>query len=117
MGLRDNFKALHDDARAYASRSIDCYKLTLVKRLSLLFGEVACGFVMFMLLFCAFIFGLVAMVALLAPVTGLPAAILSALALLLVSAAIVYCFKVRLFVDVAVKRLCRILYEKDTDDE
>lgn len=117
MGLRDNFKALHDDARVYASRSIDCYKLTLVKRLSRLFGEVACGFVMFMLLFCAFIFGLVAMVALLAPLTGLPAALLSALALLAASAAAVYCFKVRLFVDAAVKRLCQILYEKDTDDE
>lgn len=117
MSIKENYKALHDDAHEYAERSIDNCKLMLIEYLSLLFGDVACGFVLFMLLFLAFIFMLVAMVALLAPLTGLFLALVIAAAVLVSVSLIVYFLKARLFVDVAVKHLCRILFGDERDEE
>jgi hypothetical protein len=117
MGIRENFKTLYNDADEYVKRSIDGYKLMLVESLSLLYGDVACGFVLFMLLFLAFVFMLVAMVVFLAPLTGLLLALLAAMALLVAAAVLVYLFRVRLFVDAAVRRLCRILFKKENGEE
>ena len=117
MSIRENFKTLCDDADEYVKRSIDGYKLSLVESLSLLFGDIACGFVLFMLLFLAFVFLLVVMVALLAPVTGLAVALSLAVALLVLVALLVYLFKIRLFVNGAVKRICRIIFAEENEKE
>ena len=117
MSIKGNFKTLYNDADEYVKRSIDCYKLLLVESLSLLYGDVACGFVLFMLLFLAFVFMLVAMVILIMPFVGLTVALFVAMALLVSVAAIVYLFKIKLFVNGAVKRICRILFADDNEKE
>lgn len=117
MSIKGNFKTLYNDADEYVKRSIDSYKLLLVESLSLLYGDVACGFVLFMLLFLAFVFMLVAMVILIMPVVGLTVALFVAMALLVSVAVIVYLFKIKLFVNGAVKRICRILFADDNEKE
>ena len=117
MSIKGNIKTLYNDADEYVKRSIDNYRLSLVENLSLLYGDVACGFVLFMLLFLAFTFLLVVMVALLTPVTGLALALSLAVALLLIAALLVYLFKVRLFVNGAVKRICRIIFAEENEKE
>ena len=98
MSIKENFETLYNDADEYVKRSIDSYRLFVIDSLSLLYGDVACGFVVFMLLFLAFIFMLVAMVVLLAPFIGLAVALLMAVALLVAVALSVYLFRVNLFV-------------------
>lgn len=117
MGVKENLNTLYSDTHEYAERSIDNCKLTLVKYLSLLFGDMACYFVVFMLLFLALIFMLVAMVVLLAPVTGFFIALAMAVVLLAAIALGVFLFRERLFVNIAVKRLCRMLFENECEDE
>lgn len=117
MSIKGNFKTLYNDADEYVKRSIDSYKLLLVESLSLLYGDVACGFVLFMLLFLAFVFMLVAMVILIMPFVGLTVALFVAMALLVSVAVIVYLFKIKLFVNGAVKRICRILFANDNEKE
>ena len=60
---------------------------------------------------------LVVMVALLAPVTGLAVALSLAVALLVLVALLVYLFKIRLFVNGAVKRICRIIFADENEKE
>ena len=117
MSIKGNFETLYNDADEYVKRSIDSYRLLLVESLSLLYGDVACGFVLFMLLFLAFIFMLVAMVALLAPFVGLAVALCIAVVLLVAVALLVYLFKVKLFVNGAVRRICRILFAGENEEE
>lgn len=115
MGIRENYRTLYNDADEYVKRSIDSYKFFFVETLSLLYGDVASGFVMFMLLFLAFAFMLVALVVWLAQVTGLAVALMLAVPLLLLMAFLVYLFKKRLFVNKAVRRFCRILFANDDE--
>lgn len=117
MSIKENFETLYNDADEYVKRSIDSYRLFVIDSLSLLYGDVACGFVVFMLLFLAFIFMLVAMVVFLAPVTGFAVALLLAVLLLALMALLVYVFKMRLFVNRAVRRFCRILFAKEDEKE
>ena len=117
MGIKENFETLYNDADEYVKRSIDGYKLHFVETLSLLYGDAACSFVLFMLLFLAFLFALVAAVVLVAPVTGLVTALLLAVALLFLFAIMVYVFRVRLFVDRAVRRFCRMLFDAKNEKE
>ena len=116
MSIKGNFETLCDDADECVKRSIDSYKLQLVESLSLLYGDVACGFVLFMLLLLAFIFMLVATVAMLAPLTGLVAALCVAVGRIVVVAVLVALFKRKLFVDEAVKRMCRIIFAKGNEE-
>ena len=115
MSIRENIKTLCDDADEYVKRSIDGYKLMLIKSLALLYGDIACRFVLFMLLFLAFVLMLVVMVVLLTPVIGFVAAMLVDVALLVVVALSVYLFRVNLFVDGVVKRMCGMFF--DDEDE
>ena len=117
MSIKGNFETLYNDADEYVKRSIDSYRLLLVESLALLYGDVACGFVLFMLLFLAFIFMLVAMVALLAPFVGFVVALCIAVVLLVAVALLVYLFKVKLFVNGAVRHICRILFAGENEEE
>ncbi len=117
MSIRENFETLYNDADEYVKRSIDGYKLSVIDAVSLLYGDVACGFVIFMLLFLAFIFMLVVMVALLVPVTGFAVALSFAVLLLVFMALLVYLLKKRLFVNRAVRRFCRIMFAKENEKD
>ena len=117
MSIKGNFENLYNDADEYVKRSIDGYKLLLAESLSLLYGDVACGFVLFMLLFLAVVFMLVALVVVLAPVTGLAVALCVAVVLLVVVALLVLLFKTRLFLNAAVKRICGILFAEYNEEK
>ena len=117
MSIKGIFKTICDDDDECVKRSIDSYRLLVVESLALLYGDVACGFVLFMLLFLAFIFLLVAMVAIVAPFTGLALALCIAVGAIAVVALLVALFKRKLFVDEAVKRMCRIIFAKEDEEE
>lgn len=117
MGIKENLENLYNDANEYVKRGIYSYKFLLIETISLLYGDVVCGFVLFMLLFLALIFLLVTMVAVLAPAIGFVTALLLAVALLVIIAFFVYRFRIRLFVDRAVKRFCRILFAEDDEEK
>lgn len=112
MGIVEIFEKLCDDAREYAERSIDNQKLSLIENVSLLLGDIACGVVVFMLLFVAFILLLIIMVAVLVPLTGLLPALLVVVCVTVVVALVVYKMRDRLFVNHFVKRLCGMMFKK-----
>lgn len=117
MGLRSNLDEMSKDALEFLRRSMDGCKLRLVENLSLLMGGLVCGFVLFQLLFVAYLALMVAIVILLLPHIGLPLSIVVAALLMLLTAMIVYMLRERLFVDGIVRHLSRIFFEKSTDDE
>lgn len=117
MGLRSNLDEMSKDALEFLRRSMDGCKLRLVENLSLLMGGLVCGFVLFMLLFVAYLALMVAIVILLLPHIGLPLSIVVAALLMLLTAMIVYMLRERLFVDGIVRHLSRIFFEKSTDDD
>ena len=117
MGLGADIENLSKDALEYVKRSMDGCKLRLVESLSLLFGDVLCAFVLSMLLFVAYLALLVAAVIWLLPLLGLPLAIVSVAALLLLTAWVVYMLRERLFVDRMVRRFAKIFFEEGDGDE
>ncbi len=117
MGFRADIGNISKDALEFLKRSVDGCKLRIVENLSLLLGDVICGFVLFMLLFVAYLALMVAIVILLLPHIGLPLSIVVAALLMLLTAMIVYMLRERLFVDGIVRHLSRIFFEKSTDDD
>ena len=117
MGIGENFEDLSKDAKEYVRRSIEGYRLQLVENLSLLLGDMVCGFVVFMLLFIALLFFLVILILLLTPFVGLLASLSAVLFLLLALALLVYLMRVPLFVDSLVRRFVAMFYQRDEDDE
>jgi hypothetical protein len=117
MGLRSNLDEMSKDALEFLRRSMDGCKLRLVENLSLLMGGLVCGFVLFQLLFVAYLALLVAAVIWLLPLLGLPLAIVTVAALLLLTAWVVYALRERLFVDEMVKRLVKIFFNKKDDEK
>lgn len=117
MGFRADIGNISKDALEYLKRSMDGCKLRLVENLSLLLGDVICGFVLFMLLFVAYLALMVAIVFLLLPHIGLPLSIVVVALLLLLTAMIIYMLRERLFIDGIVRHLSRMFFEKSGDDE
>ena len=115
MGIGEEFENLQNDAREYVKRSIDGFKLRAVEDLSLLLGDLVCGFIVFVLLFVASLLVLVLLVMALAPYIGLLSATATAALLLVVVAVVVYMLRVRLFVDHFVRRLARMFFN-DSDN-
>lgn len=116
MSIKENLEGLSKDFCEFVMRSIDCCKLSLVERLSLLLGNMICRFVVSMLLSVAYFLALAAIVVWLAPFVGWPLSLLSAAVMLVVAAIVVYCLRVRLFVNGAVKWLCRLFFDNAEDD-
>lgn len=115
MGIIGNFEKLYNDAREYAERGINGYKLSFIEDVSLLLGDIACGVVVFMLLFVVFLLLLVVLAVSLIPFVGI---LFSLLAVALVTAGVallVYKMRNRLFVDHFVRRLCGMLFKKDEE--
>lgn len=117
MGFRADIWNIPKDALEYLKRSMDGCKLRLVENLSLLLGDVICGFVLFMLLFVAYLALMVAIAILLFPLIGVPLSIVVVALLMLFTAMVVYMLRERLFVDGIVRHLSRIFFEKSTDDD
>jgi hypothetical protein len=113
MGVGENLNELSKDTREYVKRSIDSYKLQIVENLSLLLGDIICGFVVSMLLFLAFLFVLAAIVMVLSVYIGYAFAVLAVVGVLLLSALVVYVFRVPLFVNAMVERLVTLFYGKE----
>lgn len=117
MSIKENVESLFGDAYEFLKRSIDGYKLLLVENLSLMLGDMLCGIVVFVLLLVAFFLVMAAMVVLLAPYTGVAMALLIAAFITLLLALLLYAMRVRLFVNSAVKHLCRLLFGVCNDEE
>ncbi len=117
MGFRADIGNITKDALEYVKRSVDGCKLHLIENLSLLLGDVICGFVLFMLLFVAYLSLMVAIVILLLPHIGLPLSIVVVALLLLLTAMIVYMLRERLFIDGIVRHLSRVFFENSEEDE
>ena len=62
MSIKENLEGLSKDFCEFVMRSIDCCKLSLVERLSLLLGDMICRFVVSMLLSVAYLLALAAIV-------------------------------------------------------
>ena len=117
MGIGKEVENLSNDAQEYVKRSIDGIKLHLVENLSLLLGDMLCGFVVFMLLFMALLLLLGALVVVALPYVGFCPAVLLASMLLLVAAVVVYRLRVWLFVDRLVARLAGLFFREEAGDE
>lgn len=116
MGVGENIENISRDSQEFVKRSIDSIKLHFVENLSLLLGDLICGFILFVLLFTAFLLLLCGLVVLVAPFMGFPAAILLAMLLLFAAALMVYMCRTRLFVDRLVRRLVGMLFQ-ETDEQ
>lgn len=117
MGFRADIGNITKDALEYVKRSMDGCKLHLIENLSLLLGDVICGFVLFMLLFVAYLALMVAIVFLLLPHIGLPLSIVVVALLMLLTAMVVHMLRERLFIDGIVRHLSRMFFEKNGNDE
>ena len=116
MGFRADIGNISKDALEYLKRSMDGYKLRLVESLSLLMGGLVFGFVLFMLLFVAYLALMAAIVILLLPLIGLPLSVIAVAVLSSLTAWVVYLLRERLFVDGFVRRFARIVFGKEDDD-
>ena len=100
MGIGEDFENLSKDAQEYVKRSIESYRLQLVESMSLLFGDMVCGFVF-----------------VLAPFIGLPASLFAAFFFLASLALLLYAMRVPLFVNGMVKRFMAMFYRRVEEDE
>lgn len=116
MSLRADIGNLSKDALEYLKRSVTGFKLHLVEHLSLLFGDIVCGFVLFLLLFVAYIALLVAVAIFLFPLLGVPLSIIVVALLLVVTAIVVFMFRERLFVDGLVRHFAKIFFEEGDEN-
>lgn len=117
MEIGKNLQDISNDAREYIKRSIDGYRLQFAENMSTLMGEVACRSVMFMLLFIAFLFMLVALVLVLALYIGHVLASLVAALFLTAVSILLYLFRERLFTDWFVKRIMKTFFEDCEEKE
>lgn len=117
MGFGADIENISKDALEYVKRSMEGCKLRMVENLSLLFGDVICGFVLSMLLLVAYLALMTAIAMLLMPLIGLPLSIIAVAVLLLLTAWVVYMFRERLFVDRMVRRFAKMFLDERCGDE
>ena len=109
MGVIDDFDNLSKDAQEYLKRRVDGVKMDVVEELSVMMGNAFASLMLFLNLFTAFLFFLVAAVAALSQLVGFVLAMVIAGILLLVVAFVVYSLRVRIFTDGIVRHLCRLM--------
>lgn len=117
MGLGNRIENLSSDAQEYLKRSLDDYKLGAIEEVSLMAGGFLAATALFLILFAAFLFMLIAGVALLANVIGFAGAMFVAGGLLAVAAAVIYCMRTRIFVNSVVTHLSRLLAVRKEDED
>ena len=108
-GVIDDFDNLSKDAQEYLKRRVDGVKMDVIEELSVMMGNAFASLMLFLILFTAFLFILVAAVAALSQLVGFVLAMVIAGILLLVVAFVVYSLRVRIFTDGIVRHLCRLM--------
>ena len=108
MGVIEDFDNLSKDAQEYLKRRVDGVKMGVVEELSVMMGNAFASLVLFLFLFEALLFILIAVVVVLSRVVDVVVAMLIAGGLLVVLAAVIYFLRVRIFTDGIVRHLCRL---------
>ena len=118
MGVIEDFDNLSKDAQEYLKRRVDGVKMGVVEELSVMMGNAFASLVLFLFLFEALLFILIAVVVVLSRVVDVVVAMLIAGVLLVVLAAVIYFLRVRIFTDGIVRHLCRLFsVRKEAGDE
>ena len=118
MGVIEDFDNLSKDAQEYLKRRVEGVKMGVVEELSVMMGNAFASLVLFLFLFEALLFILIAVVVVLSRVVDVVVAMLIAGALLVVLAAVVYFLRERIFTDGIVRHLCRLFsLRKEAGDE
>ena len=118
MGVIEDFDNLSKDAQEYLKRRVEGVKMGVVEELSVMMGNAFASLVLFLFLFEALLFILIAVVVVLSRVVDVVVAMLIAGALLVVLAAVIYFLRVRIFTDGIVRHLCRLFsVRKEAGDE
>ena len=118
MGVIEDFDNLSKDAQEYLKRRVEGMKMGVVEELSVMMGNAFASLVLFLFLFEALLFILIAVVVVLSRVVDVVVAMLIAGALLVVLAAVIYFLRVRIFTDGIVRHLCRLFsVRKEAGDE
>ena len=118
MGVIEDFDNLSKDAQEYLKRRVEGVKMGVVEELSVLMVNAFASLVLFLFLFEALLFILIAVVVVLSRVVDVVVAMLIAGALLVVLAAVIYFLRVRIFTDGIVRHLCRLFsVRKEAGDE
>ena len=118
MGVIEDFDNLSKDAQEYLKRRVEGVKIGVVEELSVMMGNAFASLVLFLFLFEALLFILIAVVVVLSRVVDVVVAMLIAGALLVVLAAVIYFLRVRIFTDGIVRHLCRLFsLRKEAGDE
>ena len=118
MGVIEDFDNLSKDAQEYLKRRVEGVKMGVVEELSVMMGNAFASLVLFLFLFEALLFILIAVVVVLSRVVDVVVAMLIAGALLVVLAAVIYFLRVRIFTDGIVRHLCRLFsMRKEAGDE
>lgn len=118
MGVIEDFDNLSKDAQEYLKRRVEGVKMGVVEELSVMMGNAFASLVLFLFLFEALLFILIAVVVVLSRVVDVVVAMLIAGALLVVLAAVIYFLRERIFADGIVRHLCRLFsVRKEAGDE
>ena len=118
MGVIEDFDNLSKDAQEYLKRRVEGVKMGVVEELSVMMGNAFASLVLFLFLFEALLFILIAVVVVLSRVVDVVVAMLIAGALLVVLAAVIYFLRERIFTDGIVRLLCRLFsVRKEAGDE
>ena len=118
MGVIEDFDNLSKDAQEYLKRRVEGVKMGVVEELSVMMGNAFASLVLFLFLFEALLFILIAVVVVLSRVVDVVVAMLIAGALLVVLAAVIYFLRERIFTDGIARHLCRLFsVRKEAGDE
>ena len=118
MGVIEDFDNLSKDAQEYLKRRVEGVKMGVVEELSVMMGNAFASLVLFLFLFEALLFILIAVVVVLSRVVDVVVAMLIAGVLLVVLAAVIYFLRERIFTDGIVRHLCRLFsVRKEAGDE
>lgn len=118
MGVIEDFDNLSKDVQEYLKRRVEGVKMGVVEELSVMMGNAFASLVLFLFLFEALLFILIAVVVVLSRVVDVVVAMLIAGALLVVLAAVIYFLRERIFTDGIVRHLCRLFsLRKEAGDE
>lgn len=117
MDIKENFEKMTEAVRQYIDLKTDDVKLNVVEKLALLCSDIISYAVVSAFAVLSFLFVLVAVVAFMTPFIGLLCSASVVALLLAVAAVSLYAMRRRLFVNVMVKRFCRIFFNKNSVDD
>ncbi len=117
MEFKQNFDRLSRDVREYIELEADHIRLVVVERLSFFLGDILSWVVIMLFAFMSLVALLVSAVVALSSVVGYVVALTILSCLLFVVTLLLFAMRRRLFVDFAVRHLCRLFFEEKESDE